>query len=313
MFMETSTLPNTKLLEHHLSKLFSENGTGKNVEVISRSAFKGSSTFPAEIINCKFSDGKVLTLFGKYLAGLGPNNHGHRGGVEYEIKIYDEVLRKLPLPKAGFWGKCHFKENDETLLLMEFLEGSKSLKGNPDINLYLNAAAWIAKMHNFFVDNVPSFVKVYDEAYYIIWLNRMENEPAVISAQPWLTDVINYFRNHVDILTEAPQTLIHGEFYSKNILIKDSIAYPVDWESAAYAPGEIDLASIIEARKEDVVARIKESYIAARFKNNEFDKKAFEKRLFMAQLYLHFRFFFPKREEWRYDYIYALAKKLEII
>ena len=313
MLMETSTLPNTKLLEHHLSKLFSENGTGKNVEVTSRSAFKGSSTFPAEIINCKFPDGKVLTLFGKYLAGLGPNNYGHRGGVEYEIKIYDEVLRKLPLPKAGFWGKCHFKENDETLLLMDFLEGSKSLKGNPDINLYLNAASWIAKMHNFFVDNVPPFVKVYDEAYYTIWLNRMENEPTIISAQPWLIDVINYFRNHVDILTEDSQTLIHGEFYSKNILILDNIAYPVDWESAAYAPGEIDLASIIEARKEDVVARIKESYIAARFKNNEFDKKAFEKRLFMAQLYLHFRFFFPKREEWRYDHMYALAKKLEII
>lgn len=311
--METSTLPGTELLEHHLSKLFSKNGARENVKVISRSAFKGSSTFPTEIINCKLTDGKVLTLFGKYLAGLGPNNHGHRGGVEYEIKIYDEVLRNLSLPKASFWGKCHFKEHNETLLLMDFLEGSISLKGNPDINPYLNAASWIAKMHIFFVDNVPSFVKVYDHAYYTIWLNRMESEPAVISAQPWLTDVINYFRNHMDILTEAPQTLIHGEYYSKNILIKDSIAYPVDWESAAYAPGEIDLASIIEARKEDVVARIKESYIAARFENGEFEKVDFEKRLMMAQLYLHFRFFFPKREEWRYDHMHALARKLEII
>ena len=133
--MEVSTLPNTALLTVHLSNLFSENGKAINVEVISRSAFKGSSTFPAEIIHCKFPDGKILTLFGKYLAGLGPNNHGHRGGVEYEIKVYDEILRNLPLPKANFWGKCFFHENDETLLLMDFLEGSISLKGNPDINL----------------------------------------------------------------------------------------------------------------------------------------------------------------------------------
>ena len=313
MLMETSTLPNTELLAHYLSKLFSENETDKNVEVISRTAFKGSSTFPAEIINCKLPDGKFLALFGKYLAGLGPNNHGHRGGVEYEIKIYDEVLRNLPLPKANFWGKCHFNENNETLLLMDFLEGSVSLKGNPDINLYLNAASWIAKMHNFFAGNVPSFVKVYDQPYYFVWLNRMENEPSIFVVHPWLQDVINYFRHHVGILTEAPQTLIHGEYYSKNILIKDGIAYPVDWESAAYAPGEIDLASIIEARKEDVVARITESYILARFKNDDFDKAGFEKRLLMARLYLHFRFFFPKREEWRYDHIYALAKNLEII
>jgi hypothetical protein len=311
--METSTLPNTELLALHLSKLFSENETDKNVEVISRTAFKGSSTFPAEIINCKLPDGKLLALFGKYLAGLGPNNHGHRGGVEYEIKIYDKVLRNLPLPKANFWGRCHFNENNETLLLMDFLEGSISLKGNPDINLYLNAASWIAIMHNYFENNVPSFVKVYDHAYYSIWLTRMENEPSILAAHPWLQDVIKYFRNHVDILTEASQTLIHGEYYSKNILIRDSIAYPVDWESAAYAPGEIDLASIIEARKEDVADRIKKSYIEARFKNSEFDEKGFEKRLYMAQLYLHFRFFFPKREAWRYDHIKALAKKLEII
>ena len=310
--METSTLPNTELLTRHLSKLFSTSEVEKNVEVISRKPFKGSSTFPAEIISCQLPDGKILTLFGKYLAGLGPNNHGHRGGVEYEIKIYDEVLRDLPLPKANFWGKCFFKENDETLLLMDFLEGSISLKGNPDINHYLNAASWAARMHNFFEGNVPSFVKVYDPAYYSVWLARMENEPSILAARPWLQDLINYFRNHIDILTESPQTLIHGEFYSKNILIRDSIAYPVDWESAAYAPGEIDLASIIEARKPDVVERIRESYLTARLEDSRFDKAGFEKRLLMAQLYLHFRFFFPKREEWRYDHIYALGKKLEI-
>ena len=311
--METSILPDTELLAHQLSKLFFQNDIIKNVEVIFRSPFKGSSTFPAEIIKCKLPDGNVITLFGKYLAGLGPNNHGHRGGVEYEIKIYDEVLRALPLPKAGFWGKCHFIENNETLLLMDFLEGSISLKGHPDINVYLNAAAWIANMHAFFESNVPSFVKVYDQAYYFVWLKRMENEPAVLSAQPWLADVINYFRDNVDILLEAPQTLIHGEYYSKNILLREGVIYPVDWESAAFAPGEIDLASIIEARKDDVVARITESYIQARFKNDVFDKASFEKRLLMARLYLHFRFFFPKKEEWRYDHIHALAKKLEII
>ena len=56
-----------------------------------------------------------------------------------------------------------------------------------------------------------------------------------------------------------------------------------------------------------------ESYILARFKDDDFDKAGFEKRLWMARLYLHFRFFFPKQEEWRYDHMYALAKKLEII
>jgi hypothetical protein len=309
--MEISTLPNTELLTIHLSKLLSANGPAL-VEIISRSPFKGSSTFPAEIISCKLSDGRVINLFGKYLAGLGPNNHGHRGGVEYEIKIYDEVLRNLPLTKVNFWGKCYFNETNETLLLMDLLQDSASLKGNPDITLYLKAASWVAQMHHFFENKVPPFVKVYDRNYYFIWLKRMEDAPEILSAQPWLAEIIKFFRQNIDILLKAPQTLIHGEYYSKNILIKSGIIYPVDWESAAYAPGEIDLASIIEARKEEVAERIRESYIASRFTGFDFDEQAFEKRLSMARLYLHFRFFFPKREEWRYHHIYALAKKLEI-
>ena len=307
---EINTLPDSQLLSEHLSKLFS--ATAEPIEIISRSPFKGSSTFPAEIIYCKLHDGRALPLFGKYLAGLGPNNHGHRGGVEYEIKIYDEVLRNLPLSKAGYWGKCFFPESNETLLLMEYLEGTVSLKGNPDINHYLRAGAWIARLHYFFENNVPSFVKVYDTDYYFIWTKRMLNEPSILAANPWLSDVIRYFQEHIAILTNAPQTLVHGEYYSKNILIRDEDVYPVDWESAAFAPGEIDLASIIEARKEEMVARIKESYIAARFKDDEYDKADFEKRLMMTQLYLHFRFFFPKREEWRYGRIYKLGKDLEI-
>src|SRR5262245_51197033 len=144
MLMEVSTLPDMASLTNQLEKIFS----AKNIEVISRSAFRGG-TFPAEIINCRLDDGKQLSLFAKYLAGMGPNNHGHRGGVEYEIRVYDEVLRKLPLPKVNFWGKCHFAESDETLLLMDCLDNSASLKGNPDIALYLKAAEWIAKMHLF--------------------------------------------------------------------------------------------------------------------------------------------------------------------
>ena len=306
--MEVNLLPTTEILAAQLSKIF----PGRSVEVIDRMPFKGSSTFPVELISCKLDNNNPIKFFGKYLGGLGPNNHGHRGGVEYEIKVYDQLIQRLPLNKAHFWGQCYFEEENETLLLMEYLEGSKSLKGNPDINLYLNAASWIARMHVFFEGNVPSFVKRYDESYYTVWLDRMLNVPEVMSARPWLKDMIDYFRDHINILIDTPQTLIHGEYYSKNILIRDGDAYPVDWESAACAPAEIDLASIIEARKDEVAVRIKESYVETRFGDGHFDKKDFERRLNMAQLYLHFRFFFPKREEWRYDHMEVLGKKLRI-
>src|SRR5688572_30557688 len=111
--MELNTLPATAILTEHLSKLFEDETGSGELELVSRSSFKGSSTFPAEVLRCKMPDGRELTLFAKYLAGLGPNNHGHRGGVEYEIRVYDALLRKLPLTKANYWGKCRFDESNE--------------------------------------------------------------------------------------------------------------------------------------------------------------------------------------------------------
>jgi hypothetical protein len=72
--MEVSQLPGTDSLSTQLSKVFSS-----SVEVTDRLPFKGSSTFPVELITCRLEDGKQVRLFGKYLGGLGPNNHGHRG------------------------------------------------------------------------------------------------------------------------------------------------------------------------------------------------------------------------------------------
>jgi thiamine kinase-like enzyme len=310
--MGHNTLPETALLTKHLSKLFeAETGAGE-LELVSRSSFRGSSTFPAEVLRCKLPGGREVALFGKYLAGLGPNNHGHRGGVEYEIRVYDALLRNLPLTKANYWGRCRFDETNEVLLLTDFLEGSYSLKGNQEINLYLHAAAWIAHMHNFFEEKVDDFVKVYDHDYYEVWMNRMEKDESVVNSRPWLQRMIDYFRSNIGILLKTRRTLIHGEYYSKNILIRDNVVYPVDWESAAYAVGEVDLASIIEARKPEVAAQIRESYCGVRFQHPRFDKEGFEKRLLMAQFYLHLRFFYPKKEEWRFDHMHAIGKKLEI-
>ena len=47
-------------------------------------------------------------------------------------------------------------------------------------------------------------------------------------------------------LLAAPRTMIHGEFYPGNILYEKGRICPVDWESAAIAAGELDLAALTE-------------------------------------------------------------------
>ncbi len=49
-------------------------------------------------------------------------------------------------------------------------------------------------------------------------------------------------------LSTLPRTLVHGEFYPSNVVLRNSAAAgricPLDWELAAAAPGLMDLAAL---------------------------------------------------------------------
>src|SRR4051794_41110271 len=89
---------------------------GKAIQIISRTDFIESSTFPVEIIYLETDNG-TLELFCKFLNGMGANNHGHRGGVQYEANVYSGVLADLPLSTIKYYGKCSF--NTEEVMVLE--------------------------------------------------------------------------------------------------------------------------------------------------------------------------------------------------
>src|SRR5262245_46237376 len=114
-----TAFPETPVLTQKLSTLFGKHNEG--VELLNREPFQDYSTFPVEIFTCRKEDGTIFQLFGKYLAGKGPNNFGHRGGVEYEAAVYAQLLSQTNLPTTTCYGKCHFAEAGETLLVLDFL------------------------------------------------------------------------------------------------------------------------------------------------------------------------------------------------
>jgi hypothetical protein len=279
--------PDIKILTQHLSDM--PGIKDRPVEIISRANFIESSTFPVEIVTCKTKDGKTYSLFCKYLAGMGANNFGHRGGVEYEAKIYELILDKAPVSKIKFFGQCRLNENGDLLLVIEYLGESLRMLYSSDPDAIIKAAEWIGNFHKIQEVNAPSFVTVYDKAYYLIWSERFRNLTKALHEKfPWLISLANYYEINVDSLLSCNQTIIHGEFYPKNILLKEGIIYVVDWESAAIAPGEIDLASLIEGWDNDMIHKIKSAYKKARWPEENFSKDEFEKRILLTQIYFHF-------------------------
>src|SRR2546423_1295636 len=58
---------------------------------------------------------------------------------------------------------------------------------------------------------------------------------------PWLATACRRENLYEPLLT-APHSVVHGEFSLGNVLLRKGEVFPVDWESAGLAPGELDLA-----------------------------------------------------------------------
>ena len=119
------------------------------------------------------------------------------------------------------------------------------------------------------------------------------------------------------MLLEA-DTIIHGEYYPKNILVHEGKIYPVDWESAAVAIGEIDFASLTEKWPQAIVQMCRDEYVRARW--GQAAAPDFELKLMAAQLYLHFRWLGNLAEwtaepkvRWRFEQMLELGELLGLL
>ena len=88
---------------------------------------------------------------------------------------------------------------------------------------------------------------------------------------------------HKPAVLEGPTTLIHGEFYPNNILVDRTAIRPVDWESAAMAAGEVDLATLTEGWATDDEGVLVDRYRTARWLTKA--PPGFEERYQAARAY----------------------------
>jgi hypothetical protein len=312
------SFPDNQTLLYHLSTILAgREGLTDQVELLSRNVSTQSSTFPAEIVNCKTADNRHVSLLFKYVGGLGPNNFNHRGGVDYEAEVYEKVLMYLPVTCAKFYTSFRCGEKNERCLVIEYLPDCVTMSSPLVADGLLKAAEWIGQFHALNEDKAPSFITKYDESYYRSWVKRVERRLHEFNfEQPWFPILCDYFLQNVNHFMFSPQTLIHGEFYPNNVLIKNDVVYPVDWESAAVAVGEIDLASLTEGWSREIGADIVKAYWSARSSISANAKpEDFEKRLLLARIYFQFRWMGGDRApdfeifRRRFDLLYRFAKE----
>jgi len=224
------------------------------------------STYASEIIRCQLQSKKDLLIHTKYSSEVEP--WGHHRGIEYEGMVYESVLRNIEVTSPKFYGVYKDIEDANDWLLIEHIDHALRLYTSTES--MITAAHWLGRFHSINKPkiNLPemNFLASYDSNYFNHWIGRTSEYAYHLGSDfLWVNKICDYLLERIDSFANSEFTVTHGEFYPKNILIKENNIYPVDWESAVITRGEIDLASLIEGWDRQTIADCKKAYCEARW------------------------------------------------
>jgi len=298
----SSVFPPLSALTAGLASVLKADGARNGpVAVLGREPNPYASSYASEIVTCRCG-AEELRLYCKYSAGgHGDTGYGLWGGVGYEAEVYRQVLSPAGAVTPRFYGTHTDAATGETWLVLQYLVESERIHRYPES--LPQAARWLGLFHagqeeRLARSPVP-FLRAYDAAFYAGWARRTALFARPLQRRfPWLGRLCERFEEATALLLAPPLPVIHGEFYPGNILLHRGRVYPIDWESAAVAAGEIDLASLTERWPAAVAGCCEAEYRRARWPEEV--PADYRRKLAAARLYLAFRWL-GERPDWTTD------------
>jgi hypothetical protein len=237
--------------------------------IVGRRSNEYTSSSRSEVVTVRLESGTCRELLVKYARDVQDPEPRCRQGIEYCARIYRHLVAQLPLSHLTAWGLICVGDPPVTALVIDHLSPCLRVSEAPDDSGIVAAAEWSGRFHRFgeTVRQKPTldFMVHYNLAHYRAWAARAMAIASATGGTPaWLTRLCEAFEERCVALADASATTIHGEFGPQNVLWQDGVIYPIDWESAAIGPGEIDLAALLFNWPADVVDRCLAAYWSAR-------------------------------------------------
>jgi CelD/BcsL family acetyltransferase involved in cellulose biosynthesis/aminoglycoside phosphotransferase (APT) family kinase protein len=304
-----------KLATDDLSRALNATFKGP-VEVLDREPNPYAASFASQIVSVQLPQGRPMRLFCKHGDDRGPADHAHKGGLAYEAQVYRHALRRYRLARPRLRGAHVEPETGRVWLFLDYLDRAVRLNRAPSqITALTQAAGWIGAFHAAHLDCALP-LKLHDLAYFAEWPARTMRFAARRADTAWVTDVCRrYLDEVVPLLVAEPRTLIHGDYYADNVLLRDGQVHPIDWELSAISTGEIDLASLTYEWPADIAQACEAAYCAARWPDGA--PEGFQATLAAARLYLQLRLLgealdWPSSDKyaWRLETLRATATRL---
>lgn len=235
---------------------------------------------------------RPVRLFVKYGTRRFDGVYGHRGDLAYEAEVYRAVLGPLRLSTPALYGIHRDPRSGAPWLILEYLDGGTRASWMRSPRAMVDAARWIGTFHAANARRWRSpplaFLRRYDAPYYVGWARRASRLLRPFRARyPWAAPLCRRSEVLLPRLERAPQTVIHGEYFGQNILYQRSRSRPMDWQSTAVAPGEIDLAALTHSWPAPVAAACVRAYRRSRWPHGA--PEGFGRTLELARLYTDVR------------------------
>src|SRR5262245_40423518 len=275
-------LPATRssaLLRELEDRLASHFGQRRSIVRVDRRPSPYASSFPVEELDVRFADGFELQMVVKDLSPDAMPDAARRARPDFlydprrEIEVYRWILPHAPHGTATWYGAVTSAVARRYWLFLERVRGLE-LRHVGALSTWEEAARWAARFHRSFAPGViarllpTSRLLVYDEDYYRRWLERARHIAGSRRGTRRMVDrIASSYDSVIGRLVALPRTLIHGEFYPCNIVVRTAGGHlrvcPVDWEMAAYAPALMDLASLVTGWNPRAQQALVQAYHAA--------------------------------------------------
>src|SRR5688572_3622497 len=138
----THRFPDDDVLAGVLSRMLHASAISQGVRIVGRDRTGRFGRYANEVVTCALDDGSTLRLLCKYAPGNG-GGAGDRRGIEYEIRIYRDILHRADSAAPRFYGSHHDVGSNQHWLVLEYIPGGLTIDKGPQPATLISAAQLI--------------------------------------------------------------------------------------------------------------------------------------------------------------------------
>lgn len=212
-----------------------------------------ATSYDTYIVTVRLATGGELRFFLKDFGVSRLVKNSRKDRRERELRLYRDLLPEAGLGTARYFGSVWDESGGRYWLLLEFVPGKPLRKQR--MEHWLAVAAWAARFHRHFLDQdlgTRDFLIRHDSAFFLSGAEGALREVSHVARAHVnrLDAILRHYDRVVDRLTRHRTTLIHGSFWSYNILVEAFTdlprVCPIDWEGTAYGAPLYDLAHLVD-------------------------------------------------------------------